>query len=160
MSETAEGLLILAGIPLILLVIFVVIIARQTRPVRLQPVSGGHAGHGGTVQVWAKVGRPSTGGWSGENGRLVLTPTELVWHGESGQVWRTPYQDVVVEAVRGAGLMSNARIDLQVGDTGVWQLVVSDDPIRASNDFQRLLRHGAVARQVCDLMVSRGARRA
>lgn len=148
-----QGLLILAAIPLGLLTVLVVLAMRAARPVRLRP------GRDGVVELWARLGRPVVGGWAGDGGRLALTPTEMVWVAESGQVWQTRYQDVVIEAMHGAGPMSFARIDLRVGDTGLWQLVVSDEPIRTSNDFQRV-RHAAVAREVCDLMRRRGARAA
>ena len=153
MSEQLQGLLILAAIPLVLVVVFAVVVLRSTRAVRLGPDPDG------VVQVWARLGRPTAGGWGGtaDDGRLALTPSALVWTPRSGQVWQAAYGDVVIEEIHPAGPMSFARIDLRVGQTGVWQLVVSDEPIRTTNDFQRT-RHAAVAREVCDLMRRRGAR--
>lgn len=150
-------MLSILAIPLGMLAIFNVLMFRQARPVWLEPVPGGPSG---SVRVWAKVRGPSMSWWFGHIGRLTLEPTELVWTAESGQCWRTPYRDVVVREVYGVGVMSNAPIELQVGDGGVWKLRVCDRPIGGLKGFRLAMRHGVVAGQVCDLLVSHGAHRA
>lgn len=137
-------------------VVFVAIIAVQTRP-PARPVADAN----GVLRMQAHL-TPAGQlvALAPESyGEVVITGTELIWTSASGQTWRVPIPALLVHGTRGFLSLSSPGLLLELPGSGTVLLTVSERPINRfmRNDFKRA-QESTMARQVADTLVARGAR--
>lgn len=136
--------------------VFVTIIVAQTRP-PARPALGAD----GVLRLHAHLTPAGQlAAMAPESyGEVAVTGTELIWTSVGGQTWRVPIPALLVHGTRGFFSMSSPGLLLELPGSGTVLLTVSERPINRfmRNDFKRA-QESAMARQVADTLVARGAR--